>query len=107
MVIVKVTLLLKVVFTENVVYEPEVTNVNFSDPVFDSHKSDPHHENYKHIKKCITLLSVCHTIIPQEKEGKIFYNASSPDELALVNGARHMGAGFQSRDSDNLITINM
>ena len=29
------------------------------------------------------------------------YNASSPDELALVNGARHLGFFFQERDEDN------
>ena len=28
------------------------------------------------------------------------YNASSPDELALVNGARHLGFSFDSRDAD-------
>ena len=29
------------------------------------------------------------------------YNAASPDELALVNGARHLGFAFESRDDDN------
>lgn len=29
------------------------------------------------------------------------YNASSPDELALVNGARHLGFFFRKRDDDN------
>ena len=28
------------------------------------------------------------------------YNASSPDELALVNGARHLGFAFSNRDDD-------
>ena len=28
------------------------------------------------------------------------YNASSPDELALVNGARHLGFMFESRDDE-------
>ena len=28
------------------------------------------------------------------------YNASSPDELAIVNGARHLGFAFDSRDDD-------
>jgi len=28
------------------------------------------------------------------------YNASSPDELALVNGARHLGFIFESRDDE-------
>lgn len=37
------------------------------------------------------ILSVCHTCIVEEKKGKIVYNASSPDELALVNAARYFG----------------
>ena len=28
------------------------------------------------------------------------FNASSPDELALVNGARHLGFAFDSRDEE-------
>ena len=32
------------------------------------------------------------------------YNASSPDELALVNGMRHFGFFFKDRDqNDNLV----
>lgn len=31
----------------------------------------------------------------------MMYNASSPDELALVNGARHLGFYFRERDDDN------
>ena len=39
----------------------------------------------------------------KDKEGNsyIAYNASSPDELALVNGARHCGFYFRERDADN------
>jgi len=33
----------------------------------------------------------------------ISYNASSPDELALVNGARHLGFVFEKRDADGNI----
>lgn len=34
-----------------------------------------------------------------------FYNASSPDELALVNGMRHFGFSFAGRDDDDNIVI--
>lgn len=37
------------------------------------------------------LLSLCHTVITEEKDGNIVYNASSPDELALINFARYCG----------------
>ena len=32
---------------------------------------------------------------------KIKYNASSPDELALLNGARYLGVTYQGRSADN------
>lgn len=53
---------------------------------------------------------MCHTIIIEEKEidgekAKI-YNASSPDELALVNGARHFGFTFEERDDENNMVFN-
>lgn len=35
-----------------------------------------------------------------EGEKFILYNASSPDELALVNAARHFGFAFKERDDE-------
>jgi len=35
------------------------------------------------------------------------YNASSPDELALVNGMRHFGFAFRDRDVDDNIIIDI
>lgn len=49
------------------------------------------------IKEFLTLLAVCHTVIPEVKEGKIVYQASSPDEAALVAGAELLGYQFQVR----------
>ena len=35
------------------------------------------------------------------------YNASSPDELALVNGARFLGVTFLGKDNDtNIIKVD-
>lgn len=34
------------------------------------------------------------------------YNASSPDELALTNAARHFGIVFEERDDDNNVVIH-
>jgi magnesium-transporting ATPase (P-type) len=36
-----------------------------------------------------------------------FYNASSPDELALVNGARYLGFEFFERDAENNLCIRV
>ena len=51
-------------------------------------------------------LAVCHTVVVEEKRGKKVYNASSPDELALVQGAKFLGLTFQGRDEDDNILIS-
>jgi len=49
------------------------------------------------IKEFLTLLAVCHTVIPEIKDGKMVYQASSPDEAALVAGAELLGFQFHVR----------
>ena len=55
----------------------------------------------------LTNLAVNHTLQVESKfldDGNIIYNASSPDELALVNGARFLGLTYTGRDqADNNI----
>ena len=48
-----------------------------------------------------TLLAVCHTVMPEfdPVKNKLKYQASSPDELALVEGALKMGFEFLERTS--------
>ena len=43
------------------------------------------------------LLAVCHTVIPEIKNGKTVFQASSPDEAALVAGAELLGYQFHVR----------
>lgn len=50
-------------------------------------------------------LAICHTIIIEHKNGKLVYNAASPDELALVNAARFFDVKFTDRDEENVVTI--
>ena len=45
-------------------------------------------------REFLTLLAVCHTVIPQFKDEKLVYQASSPDEAALVAGAELLGFRF-------------
>lgn len=81
-----------------------ITNVNFQDPILEQHMSNPFHDNQANLQRFLELLSVCHTVIAEEKKPKagnskefvpgIIYNASSPDELALVNGAKYLGYSF-------------
>lgn len=47
------------------------------------------------IDEFLTLLATCHTVIPETKDEKIVYQASSPDEAALVSGADVLGYTFK------------
>ncbi|XP_039074863.1 phospholipid-transporting ATPase ID isoform X3 [Hyaena hyaena] len=61
---------------------------------------DPHtHEFFR-------LLSLCHTVMSEEKnEGELYYKAQSPDEGALVTAARNFGFVFRSR-TPKTITVH-
>lgn len=97
---------------KQIAYPPGVTNVNFEDAEFAAHIADPAHENNENLKQFFEALGLCHTVITDLKTEKgtgeqyIQYNASSPDELALVNGARHLGFTFQQRDAENNLICN-
>jgi len=79
--------------------------VRFECPIFKCHfKEDSQY--YPKIESFLLHLAVCHTVIVEEnKQGQIVYNASSPDELALVNGARFFGYKFLARDDENNVVI--
>lgn len=46
-------------------------------------------------------MALCHTCLPENKDGKIEYQASSPDELALVRAARELGYSVIHRNSQS------
>ena len=56
----------------------------------------------------LILLAVCHTVIPERsgKNGEIVYQASSPDEAALVKAAKYLGVEFIAR-SPNDVTFTI
>jgi len=58
------------------------------------------------VERVLLNLAICHTIIIENKNGKLNYNASSPDELALVNAARFFGVKYIDRDEENNIFID-
>ena len=64
--------------------------------------------NAKYIHEFLTLLAVCHTVIPEvnEETGDVHYQASSPDENALVQGAVALGYRFLVRRPKN-ITVDV
>uniref|UniRef100_A0A8C4NEX2 Phospholipid-transporting ATPase n=1 Tax=Eptatretus burgeri TaxID=7764 RepID=A0A8C4NEX2_EPTBU len=53
----------------------------------------------------LTMMAVCHTVIPEQADGEIIYQATSPDEAALVKAARDLGFVFVARMPD-AITID-
>lgn len=62
------------------------------------------------MKDFLEALGLCHTVRVAEKETKtgqkyLAYNATSPDELALVNGARHLGFAYEGQDDDRRTVI--
>ncbi len=64
--------------------------------------SSPHRPYLDHFFK---LLTVCHSVVPDSdssKPDKIKYQASSPDELALVEGAATIGYKFLNRTSGSV-----
>jgi len=48
-------------------------------------------------------MACCHSIIVDQRDKT--YNASSPDELALVNAAKQFGYIFKDRDIDGNLII--
>ena len=63
------------------------------------------------MERFIECLTICHTLVSESKTIKgqtvKVYNASSPDELALVNGMRHFGYAFSDRDIDDNIVVDV
>ncbi|KAI0802844.1 hypothetical protein GGR55DRAFT_664175 [Xylaria sp. FL0064] len=50
----------------------------------------------------ILCLALCHTCLPEIKDGQLEYQSSSPDELALVQAARELGYLVTHRSSQSV-----
>ncbi|XP_003978792.1 phospholipid-transporting ATPase IC [Takifugu rubripes] len=61
----------------------------------------------KDVLEFFKLLSLCHTIMVENKEGELVYQAASPDEGALVTAARNFGFVFLSRTQDTITIKEM
>eukprot|EP00727_Mastigamoeba_balamuthi_P008457 m51a1_g4233 putative probable phospholipid-transporting atpase ia isoform x2 (1527) ;mRNA; r:126100-132652 len=50
------------------------------------------------INEFLTVLAVCHTVVPEvDSMGRLAYQSSSPDESALVEAAKSLGYEFSAR----------
>lgn len=67
-------------------------------------------DNDKKDKECLldffNLLALCHSVFPEKTDRGLIYQGSSPDDVALVQGANQMGVEFISKDFNDLTTFN-
>uniref|UniRef100_A0A8C4NHG0 Phospholipid-transporting ATPase n=1 Tax=Eptatretus burgeri TaxID=7764 RepID=A0A8C4NHG0_EPTBU len=54
------------------------------------------------ITELLTMAAVCHTVVPEYKGNQHVYQASSPDEGALVEAAKMLGFNFTVRTPDSV-----
>lgn len=73
---------------------------------YDQKLLDAIENNDKNVWDFFILLSLCHTVMIEEKDERIIYQAQSPDENALVSAARSFGFAFQNR-TQSTITIQI
>jgi phospholipid-transporting ATPase len=88
----------------------EITNVRFDDRDFFNDMEDSSHENYNNIHLFLQCLVLCNSVMLEhdsKQQGKIIYQTSSPDELALVNAARLFGYVFKDRDINNKVHVQI
>ena len=57
----------------------------------------------KKLSEFLFILSVCHDIFPEENDGEITYQGSSPDEVSLVKGAALLGFKYKSKINGELL----
>lgn len=65
--------------------------------------NDYYNPEYQGLYDCLMHLAVCHTVVVDKNKG--VYNAASPDEQALVEGAKDQGFEFVGREPDNILVV--
>ena len=89
-----------------------ISEEDYGQGIFDFRALEQHRQtgrmgNGERIRMFLELLSTCHTVIPEmnaEKPGVIKYQAASPDEGALVDGAVQLGYKFVAR-KPKMVTV--
>uniref|UniRef100_A0A674BPC3 Phospholipid-transporting ATPase n=1 Tax=Salmo trutta TaxID=8032 RepID=A0A674BPC3_SALTR len=74
----------------------------FGDPTLPENLNNDH-PTATIIQDFLTMMAVCHTAVPEKTEDTIVYQASSPDEGALVRAASSLGFVFSGRTPDSVI----
>jgi len=103
-------------------WTPPVKEVDFEDDTLFDCLENEDDKRHSYLMEFLSVLAVCHTVIPEEAldvadsstesdaedvpdilKRKIRYQASSPDESALVAAAKHFGFFFHGRDQNSVI----
>lgn len=69
---------------------------------YDQNLLDQIHQGNKEVHEFFRLLALCHTVMSEEKDGRLEYQAQSPDEAALSSAARNFGFVFKNRTSSTI-----
>uniref|UniRef100_A0A3Q1I3U6 Phospholipid-transporting ATPase n=1 Tax=Anabas testudineus TaxID=64144 RepID=A0A3Q1I3U6_ANATE len=77
-------------------------STEFDDPAL-MQNIEKNHPTSPQICEFLTMMAVCHTVVPEREENQIIYQASSPDEGALVKGAKGLGFVFSARTPHSVI----
>ncbi|KAI1377631.1 phospholipid-translocating P-type ATPase [Hypoxylon crocopeplum] len=75
--------------------QPDVTTLDLLEYI----RSRPASHFARQAKDYILCMALCHTCLPEVKDGEIDFQASSPDELALVRSAHELGYLVTHRSS--------
>uniref|UniRef100_A0A3P9JDU2 Phospholipid-transporting ATPase n=1 Tax=Oryzias latipes TaxID=8090 RepID=A0A3P9JDU2_ORYLA len=77
-------------------------STEFDDPAL-VQNIEKNHPTSPQICEFLTMMAVCHTVVPEREDNQIIYQASSPDEGALVKGAKGLGFVFTARTPHSVI----
>lgn len=78
--------------------QPEVN----TDDLLEYIKLKPHSPFSRKAREYFLAIALCHTCLPEKRDGKVEFQASSPDELALVGAAQELGYSVVHRNSQSI-----
>lgn len=81
--------------------QPELTTRQLLEYI----RLNPASEFSKRARNFILATALCHTCLPEVKDGRIDFQASSPDELALVRAAQELGYVVIRRSSHSITLL--
>jgi phospholipid-transporting ATPase len=92
-------------YGDTVAAGPAGSDGSFFDPALLDNLTQGH-TTASYIREWLTLLAVCHTVIPERDRSRpdtIVYQAASPDERALVEAVKYLGFSFNVRTPEGVV----